>query len=68
MFDKDFIRPYVLQWEALVLFVKKKDRSLRLCIDYRLLNQVIIKNKYPLLRIDDLFNQLKSVKVFSKLI
>ena len=50
-----------------MLFVKKKDGSLRLCIDYRKLNQVTIKNKYPLPRIDDMFDQLKDAKVFSKI-
>ena len=67
MLDKGFIRPSVSPWGAPVLFVKKKDDSLRLCIDYRLLNQVTIKNKYPLPRIDDLFDQLKTVGVFSKI-
>jgi hypothetical protein len=47
--------------------VKKKDRILRLCIDYRQLNRVTVKNKYPLPQIDDLFDQLKGVKVFSKI-
>lgn len=56
--DKGFIKPNVSPWGAPVLFVKKKNRSPRLCIDYRLLNQVTIKNKYPLPRIDDLFVQL----------
>ena len=50
-----------------MLFVKKKDGTLRLCIDYRKLNRVTVKNKYPLLRIDDLFDQLKGVKYFSKI-
>ncbi|WKA13234.1 hypothetical protein VitviT2T_030559 [Vitis vinifera] len=50
-----------------MLFVKKKDGTLRLCIDYRKLNKVIVKNKYPLLRIDDLFDQLKGAKYFSKI-
>jgi hypothetical protein len=50
-----------------VLFVKKKDGSMRLCVDYRDLNAVIIKNKYPLPRIDDLFDQLKGAKFFSKI-
>ena len=57
--DKGFIRPSVSPWGAPVLFVKKKDGSLRLCIDYRELNKITIKNKYPLPRIDDLFDQLK---------
>ena len=56
LLDKGFIRPSVSPWGAPVLFVRKKDGSLRLCIDYRKLNQVTIKNKYPLSRIDDLFN------------
>ena len=56
--DKGFIRPSASPWEAPVLFAKKKDGSLRLCIDYRKLNRATIKNKYPLLRIDDLFDQL----------
>ena len=50
-----------------VLFVKKKDGSMRLCVDYRALNEVTIKNKYPLPRIDDLFDQLKGAKYFSKI-
>ncbi len=54
-------------WEALVLFVKKKDGTLRLCIDYRQLNKVTIKNRYPLPRIDDLFDQLKDAVVLSKI-
>jgi hypothetical protein len=49
-----------------VLFVEKKDKSLRMCVDYRSLNEVTIKNKYPLPRIDDLFEQLKGAKYFSK--
>ena len=58
LLDKGFIRPSVSPWGAPVLFVKKKDGSLRLCIDYRLLNKATIKNKYPLPRIDDLLDQL----------
>ena len=50
-----------------VLFVKKKDGSMKLCVDYRALNEVTIKNKYPLPRIDDLFDQLKGAKYFSKI-
>ena len=65
--DKGFIRPSVSPWGAPVLFVKKKDGSLRLCIDYRELNKITIKNKYPLPRIDDLFDQLKGAGVFSKI-
>ena len=65
--DKGFIRPSVSPWGAPVLLVKKKDGSRRMCIDYRELNKVTIKNKYPLPRIDDLFDQLCGAKVFSKL-
>ena len=54
-------------WGALVLFVKKKDGTLKLCIDYRQLNNITIKNKYPLPRIDDLFDQMRGENVFSKI-
>jgi hypothetical protein len=64
--DKGFICPSSLPWGCSALFMKKKDQSLRLCVDYRSLNAVTIKNKYPLPRIDILFDQLTSVKVFSK--
>ncbi|KAL0533347.1 hypothetical protein IC582_030166 [Cucumis melo] len=67
LFDKGFIRPSVSPWGAPVLFVKKKDGSMRLCIDYRELNKVIVKNRYPLPRIDDLFDQLQGATVFSKI-
>ena len=67
LLDKGFIRPSSSPWGAHVLFVKKKDGSLRLCIDYRQLNKVTIKNKYPLPRIDDLFNQLQGARCFSKI-
>jgi hypothetical protein len=67
MMDKGYIRPSVSPWGAPVLFVKKKDGTLRLCIDYRQLNKVTIKKKYPLPRIDDLFDQLGGVSVFSKI-
>jgi hypothetical protein len=50
-----------------VLFIKKKDRSMKMCIDYRELNKVTIKNKYPLLRIDNLLDQLQGMHVFSKI-
>ncbi|KAL4016910.1 hypothetical protein IC575_024574 [Cucumis melo] len=64
LLDKGFIRPSVSPWGAPVLFVKKKDGSMRLCIDYRELNKVTVKNRYPLPRIDDLFDQLKGATVF----
>ncbi|KZV25122.1 DNA/RNA polymerase superfamily protein [Dorcoceras hygrometricum] len=67
LLDKGFIRPSTSPWGAPVLFVKKKDGSLRLCIDYRELNKLTIKNKYPLPRIEDLFDQLKGSVVFSKI-
>jgi hypothetical protein len=66
LLDKGCIHPSSSPWGCLALFVKKKRQSLRLCVDYRPLNAVIIKNKYPLLRIDILFDQLTGVKVFSK--
>ena len=59
LLDKGFIRPSTSQWGASVLFAKKKDKTLRLCIDYRQLNRVTIKNRYPLPKIDDLFDQLR---------
>ena len=65
--DGGFIRPSISPWGAPVLFVKKKDGTWRLCIDYRQLNKVTIRNKYPLPRIDDLFDQLQGAKVFSKI-
>ena len=67
LLKKGFVRPSISPWRAPVLFVKKKDGSLRLCIDYRELNRVTIKNKYPLPRIDDLFDQLRGAMVFSKI-
>jgi hypothetical protein len=67
LLKKGYIHPSVLPWGALVLFMKKKDGTLRLCINFRQLNKVTIKNKYPLPRIDDLLNQLKDVKIFSKI-
>ena len=67
LLDKGFIQPNVSPWGAPVLFVKKKDSTLRMCIDYRKINKVTVKNKYPLLRIEDLFYQLKGDGVFSKI-
>jgi len=67
LLDKGYIRPSTSPWGCPALFVKKKDERLRLCVDYRLLNAVTIKNKYPLPRIDILFDQLFGVKVFSKI-
>ncbi|KAA0060493.1 ty3-gypsy retrotransposon protein [Cucumis melo var. makuwa] len=67
LLDKGFIRPSVSPWGAPVLFVKKKDGSMCLCIDYRKLNKVTVKNRYPLPRIDDLFDQLQGATVFSKI-
>ena len=65
--DKGFIRLINSPWGAPVLFTKKKDKTLRLCIDYRQLNRVTIKNLYPLPRIDDLFDQLRGARVYSKI-
>jgi len=67
LLDKGFIRPNNSPWGAPVLFVKKKDGTLRLCIDYRQLNKVTVKNRYALPRIDYLFDHLKGAKVFSKI-
>jgi hypothetical protein len=67
LLDKGFIRPSSSPWGCPALFVKKKDGSLRLCVDYRPLNAVTIKNKYPLPRIDVLFYQLARAKVFSNI-
>jgi hypothetical protein len=67
LLKKGYIHPSVSPWGAPVLFVKKKDGTLRLCIDFQQLNKVTVKNKYPLPRIDDLFDQLKDEKIFSKI-
>jgi hypothetical protein len=67
LLDKGFIHPSASPWGCPALFVKKKDNSLRLCVDYLPLNAVTIKNKYPLPRIDILFDQLAGAKVFSKI-
>ncbi|KAD7479067.1 hypothetical protein E3N88_02203 [Mikania micrantha] len=67
LLDKGFIRPSFSPWGAPVLFVKKKDGTFRMCIDYRELNKLTIKNRYPLPRIDDLFDQLQGAQYFSKI-
>jgi hypothetical protein len=66
LLDKEYIRPSSSPWGCPALFVKKKDQSLMLCVDYQPLNAVTIKNKYPLPRIDILFDQLTGARVFSK--
>jgi hypothetical protein len=65
--EKGYIRPSTSPWAAPILFVEKKDGTRRMCIDYRALNEVTIKNKYPLPRIEDLFDQLRGASVFSKI-
>ena len=67
LLSKGFIRPSISPWGSPVLFVKKREGSLRLCIDYRQLNRVTIRNQYPLLRIDELFDQLQGSRVYSKI-
>jgi len=67
LIDKSYIRPSVSPWGAHILFVKKKDGTLRLCIDYRQLNKLTIKNRYPFPRIDDLFDQIRRASMFSKI-
>nr|GEU77623.1 putative reverse transcriptase domain-containing protein [Tanacetum cinerariifolium] len=67
LFDKGFIRPGSSPWGAPVLFVKKNDGSFRMCIDYRELNKLTVKNRYPLPMIDDLFDQLQRSSVYSKI-
>jgi hypothetical protein len=67
LLDKGFIRPSSLPWGCPALFVSKKDKGLRLCVDYRPLNAVTIKNKYPLPHIDILFDQLVGAQVFFKI-
>jgi hypothetical protein len=65
--SKGFIRPSSSPWGAPTLFVDKKDGSRRMCVDYQSLNEVTIKNKYPLPRIEDLFDEMRGAKVFSKI-
>jgi hypothetical protein len=67
LLEKGYIHPSTSPWGCLVLFVEKKDKELHLCVDYRPLNAVTIKNKYPLPRIDILFDQLAGAQVFSKI-
>nr|KYP62982.1 Transposon Ty3-G Gag-Pol polyprotein [Cajanus cajan] len=67
LLEKQMIRPSVSPWGAPVLLVKKKDGGVRLCVDYRQLNKLTIKNKYPLPRIDDLMDQLRGASIFSKI-
>jgi len=67
LLEKQSIRPSVSSWGALVLLLKKKDGSMRLCVDYQQLNKVTITNRYPLPRIDDLMDQLVGAEVFSKI-
>jgi hypothetical protein len=67
LLEKGYIRPSTSPWAAPVLFVEKKDGTKRMCIDYRALNEVTVKNKYPLPQIEDLFDQLRGASVFSKI-
>jgi hypothetical protein len=67
LLDKGYIHPGISPWGCSALFVEKKDKVLHLCVDYRSLNAVTIKNKYPLPRIDILFDQLAGAQVFSKI-
>ena len=67
MLQKGYIRPSSSPWGSPAIFVDKKDGNLRMCVDYRQLNNVTIKNKYPLPRIHDLFDQLSGAKMFSKI-
>jgi hypothetical protein len=67
LLEKGFIRPTSSPWGAHVIFVPKKDDTQRMCMDYRALNEVTVKNKYPLPMIDDLFDQLRGACVFSKI-
>lgn len=67
LMEKGFIHPSMSPWRAHLLFVKKKDDTMKMCIEYRELNWVIVKNKYPLPWINDLFDQLQGVSVFFKI-
>ena len=67
LLDKGYIRPSVSPWGAPVLFMKNKDGNFQMCIDYRQLNKLTIKNRYPLPRIDELFDQVRGASVFLKI-
>lgn len=67
LLEKGYIRPSTSPWRAPIIFVPKKDGGTRMCVDYQALNEATIKNKYPIPRIDDLFDQLKGAHVFSKI-
>ena len=67
LIEKGYIQPSVSPWGALILFIKKKDGTMWMCIDYHQLNKMNIKKQYPLPRIDDLFNQVGGAKIFSNI-
>jgi hypothetical protein len=67
LLDQGFIKPSTLPYAALVLFTLKKEGALRMCVDYRALNDITIKNRYPLPRVDEIFDQLNRVRYFSKI-
>ena len=67
LIEKGYIQPSVSPWGALILFVKKKDGTMRMSVDYRQLSKMTIKNQYPLPMIDDLFNQVGGANIFSKI-
>jgi hypothetical protein len=67
LFAKGYIKPSKSPYGALVLFVHKKDGTLKMCVDYKALNKVTMKNRYPLPRIDDLFDRLSGIKLFSRI-
>ncbi len=67
LFTKGYIKPSKLPYGATVLFVQKKDGTLRMCVDYKALNKVTVNNRYPLPQIDDLFDRLSGIKMFSKI-
>ena len=67
LINKNYVRPSVSPWGAAIIFVKNKKGTLRICIDYRQINKITIKNRYPLPRIDDLFDQIHGATIFSKI-